>query len=973
MSIFDRLGDRLGERVGALLDDVRLPERLDRRLRDAESALATGDAPAALALVREVEAERPDVWRVLVVAALAYEASGDLAAATTRLTRAVEQRDTALVRASLGRVAMRQGDLRSAREHFERGLERRPDPEDRAELWASLADVYEALGRRARAIPALRQLVRESPGDPALRVRLANALVDDGDREGALAALEPSLDETPPAIDALLRYGALRLAGAPEDEALADAKYAFRRVLEVAADHPRALEGLARVAALERRYADALPLLQQALCSAPLEAQARLHRRVGMAYAASGDAARALDALRASLGLDEEDAVANREAARLALEVGSAEEALRFAERALALDPSDRSARASLGRAQLAGGEVDEARRTLSALRAARMDPEVLHALGALALATGDAIEAIALLREASVRDSNRPGLDGALAEASALLAPALPSLPAVEHLGPQALAPFLDALGQAVATHPLLSDLVPRTTALRQHLDTPLTVAVLGEFNAGKSTLINAFVGEPMLAMGVLPTTSHVNVIRYGPRKVARWTKHDGSVEELPFSEAAALVRRSPEEIQTLEFCFPHPDLRSIHFWDTPGFNAPDDAHEARASEALARADAVVWMLDVSQALSASEFSRLDGVPNPDEKLLIVVNKVDRISDDAEAREAIRDHIVAHVEERLAGLFFLSARDALAAREEAPGDGPPEAGGWSSFHDALQTKVFDRAGRLKTLEVVTQLKALLDEALARTSQALEDLRAASESIRSARRAVLERGARWGNEVSRARLESATRAVLDVRTRGMLEVAQLATPRPGLFARPQLLEDDRAMLSGQLVDRAEAGYARVAQEVLGEVDGLDAAVVGEVERVASKLAPADARTLRRRLEAYLAETTALRRLLLERSVARPTAEIRARVASLGAVVLERLGRDPGRTEAERASHLLALLPSPDAGYAAMLDEWGEEYLSAARRLSDRVERDLDILALDFEQRILRPFEAVRTVLDSTDP
>ena len=370
--------------------------------------------------------------------------------------------------------------------------------------------------------------------------------------------------------------------------------------------------------------------------------------------------------------------------------------------------------------------------------------------------------------------------------------------------------------------------------------------------------------------------------------------------------------------------------------------------------------------MLDVSQALSASEFSRLDGVPNPDEKLLIVVNKVDRIGDDSEAREAIRDHIVAHVEERLAGLFFLSARDALAAREEAPGDGPPEAGGWSSFHDALQTKVFDRAGRLETLEVVTQLKALLDEALTRTSQALEDLRAASESIRSARRACWS-AARW-RRVSRARLESAKRAVLDVRTRGMLE--SRSSRRRARASSRSLLEDPRAMLGGQLVDRAEAGYARVAQEVLGEVDGLDAAVVGEVERVA--LAPADARTLRRRLEAYLAGATALRRLLLERRWRAP-AEIRARVASLGAVVLERLGRDPGRTEAERASHLLALLPSPDAGYAAMLDEWGEEYLSAARRLSDRVERDLDILALDFEQRILRPFEAVRTVLDSTDP
>ena len=40
---------------------------------------------------------------------------------------------------------------------------------------------------------------------------------------------------------------------------------------------------------------------------------------------------------------------------------------------------------------------------------------------------------------------------------------------------------PFLESLSAAVAAHPLLTDMIPRSTALRQQLDTPLAVAVLG------------------------------------------------------------------------------------------------------------------------------------------------------------------------------------------------------------------------------------------------------------------------------------------------------------------------------------------------------------------------------------------------------------------------------------------------------------------------------------------------------------
>ena len=50
---------------------------------------------------------------------------------------------------------------------------------------------------------------------------------------------------------------------------------------------------------------------------------------------------------------------------------------------------------------------------------------------------------------------------------------------------------------------------------ALKQ-LDEPFLVVVVGEFNSGKSSVINALLGGPFLAQGILPTTNEIAVLRY-------------------------------------------------------------------------------------------------------------------------------------------------------------------------------------------------------------------------------------------------------------------------------------------------------------------------------------------------------------------------------------------------------------------------------------------------------------------------
>jgi len=51
---------------------------------------------------------------------------------------------------------------------------------------------------------------------------------------------------------------------------------------------------------------------------------------------------------------------------------------------------------------------------------------------------------------------------------------------------------------------------------SIRQ-LDELFLLVVVGEFNSGKSAFINALLGKPVLPEGVTPTTTQINILRYG------------------------------------------------------------------------------------------------------------------------------------------------------------------------------------------------------------------------------------------------------------------------------------------------------------------------------------------------------------------------------------------------------------------------------------------------------------------------
>jgi small GTP-binding protein len=591
-----------------------------------------------------------------------------------------------------------------------------------------------------------------------------------------------------------------------------------------------------------------------------------------------------------------------------------------------------------------------------------------------LALAEHDALRAAEHLRDAQMMQPEHPALPDLLVQTYGLLAPSLSELPPAPLITAADLTPWLDELSSLVTRQPSLHEHLPALHQLRRHLDQPLSIAIVGEFNAGKSTLINAFLREHVLATGVLPTTPSIHVIRYGSRPVARWTDLSGRVHELSFAQAASRVKTDPESIQQLEFCFPHPDLLGVHFWDTPGFNAPDEAHEERALAALNDADAIIWLMDASQALSDSELQRIRLITAPQERLLVVINKIDRpgltTGDLAEVRAHIERGLRASVisgdnftgggpaVDPWAGMFAVSGLRALQLRDAA-GQGDPE---WLEFETAIRSTFFDRAARLKSFEVMRGLQRVARAVLENTADEVARVQELRTHVAQVRRLIARFETAAESSVIPGAGSQLDAQIVEHRQQLFRELQELRMPsRFGGIAPRQLQADDQALLRRRAADGVARLVRRAADSLAAATSRTEQELITTMAGLAVSLGSVHGRTQRARLDAFL-QAAAGARQLFERGVVNALiAADSARIEAIGDGVLNELD---SAAESRREGILLRWLPLRGHAWSAAALSWCREYVAIAVRLCDHVDRDLDILALDLEHRIVRPFSMV---------
>jgi small GTP-binding protein len=174
--------------------------------------------------------------------------------------------------------------------------------------------------------------------------------------------------------------------------------------------------------------------------------------------------------------------------------------------------------------------------------------------------------------------------------------------------------------------------------------------LVIAGEFNSGKSSFINALLGERVLPEGVTPTTDRINLLRHG-----------AEVTERPL-EAYLLERTHPAEL-----------LRELNVVDTPGTNAVIRRHEELTRDFVPRADLVLFVTSADRPFSESEREFLERIREWGKKIVFIVNKIDILAGPAEQAE-----VLAYVRDNAAALlgeppqvFPVSARRAVQARTQ--------------------------------------------------------------------------------------------------------------------------------------------------------------------------------------------------------------------------------------------------------------------------------------------------------------
>ena len=177
------------------------------------------------------------------------------------------------------------------------------------------------------------------------------------------------------------------------------------------------------------------------------------------------------------------------------------------------------------------------------------------------------------------------------------------------------------------------------------QQLDELFLLVVVGEFNSGKSALINALLGKAYLPQGVTPTTDRIYVVRYGEEGAPEFVAKDVRVVRYP-----------------AEF------LREVNIVDTPGTNAVLRHHESIVRDFIPRSDLVIFVTSADRPFTESERAFLEHIQEWGKKIVVAINKID-ILEDQQSIDEVREFVRGGVQELLKlspHMFSFSARRAL-------------------------------------------------------------------------------------------------------------------------------------------------------------------------------------------------------------------------------------------------------------------------------------------------------------------
>lgn len=309
----------------------------------------------------------------------------------------------------------------------------------------------------------------------------------------------------------------------------------------------------------------------------------------------------------------------------------------------------------------------------------------------------------------------------------------------------------FHECYQRGLSTDLLLTEIDKLQKKLKSY---QFRLSIVGEFSRGKSTLVNALVGEQIQPVRAIACSGAVTILKYGLTKRILCHYKNGQKKEVSFEEYQTLATISKEAArkhrsdelarsQIEEIIFEHPNLEfcqnGVEIVDSPGLNE----HPERAAitqKLLKHTDAVIFLTFASALLSETEREliyelkeQLSGgkQQEPARNLFIVVNKMDELDSD-EDRQDVKDsgeEFAGGEHPLLAGknrIHFISAKAALDAKRNNTHN--EYIDGFEEFTKSIEEFLTNERGNTELRKTVVKLDKIIEDGLVLLQKLEEDL-----------------------------------------------------------------------------------------------------------------------------------------------------------------------------------------------------------------------------------------------------
>lgn len=252
----------------------------------------------------------------------------------------------------------------------------------------------------------------------------------------------------------------------------------------------------------------------------------------------------------------------------------------------------------------------------------------------------------------------------------------------------------------------------------------------MLGQFKRGKSTLLNAFVGYPLLSAGVLPLTAVPTFLSRSPTPQMRLKHVSGaeqkiegaSLEALAAEIAAATTEeqnpRNKKELQRVDVAIPSsPWLDGLTLIDTPGVGSTYVHNTETAHGALPECDAALFVCSVDPPITEVELHYLAAICRTASRVIVVLNKIDLTEDDDNERAAaflssvLAQQGHSQIDPRI---FPISARLALAARSRGDCEAL-RASGLLELEQYIRSELVSQKRKFLTTSIAKKMSDIVD------------------------------------------------------------------------------------------------------------------------------------------------------------------------------------------------------------------------------------------------------------------